>query len=179
MTIPEAAQLVIQAGAMARGGDVFVLDMGEPVKIAELAGHLIRLSGLEPSYPDTEDDAPAGGDIEIRYTGLRPGEKLYEELLIGEKVEATSHARIMTANEISLDWDEMDCLLETLFDACLAFDAPRIRELLVRAPLGYQPQGELVDLVWEQQHLPQARKESAARGQKVVALRAHSTSAAS
>lgn len=181
MTIPEAAQLVIQAGAMARGGDVFVLDMGEPVKIAELAGHLIRLSGLEPSYPGGEDGAAAGGDIEIRFTGLRPGEKLYEELLIGEKVEATSHARIMTANEISLEWDEMDCLLETLFDACLAFDAPRIRELLLRAPLGYQPQGELVDLVWEQQDgqvLAGASAPSAQR-HKVVTLHPQHTSTAS
>jgi len=181
MTIPEAAQLVIQAGAMARGGDVFVLDMGEPVKIAELAGHLIRLSGLEPSYPGGEDGAPTGGDIEIRFTGLRPGEKLYEELLIGEKVEATSHARIMTANEISLEWDAMDCLLETLFDACLAFDAPRIRELLVGAPLGYQPQGELVDLVWEQQDgqvLAGASAQSPQRP-KVVTLRPQHTSTAS
>ncbi|MFC2993636.1 polysaccharide biosynthesis protein [Halomonas tibetensis] len=151
MTIPEAAQLVIQAGAMARGGDVFVLDMGEPVKIAELASRLIRLSGLEPRYPGSDDADLAGGDIEIRYTGLRPGEKLFEELLIGEKVEATSHSRIMTASEISLAWEAMEEMLKTLFDACEDFDAPRIRELLVQAPLGYQPQSEPVDLVWEQQ----------------------------
>lgn len=187
MTIPEAAQLVIQAGAMARGGDVFVLDMGEPVKIAELAGHLIRLSGLEPCYPGTDDGDQSRGDIEIRYSGLRPGEKLYEELLIGENVSETRHPRIMTASEISLEWGEMEGLLETLFDACLMFDAPRIRELLVQAPLGYQPQSELADLVWEEQfprqaeERPRQEKESgpASRRQKIVALRPKSTSEAS
>ena len=180
MTIPEAAQLVIQAGAMARGGDVFVLDMGEPVKIAELAGHLIRLSGLEPRYPGSDDAELADGDIEIRYTGLRPGEKLYEELLIGERVEATGHPRIMTASEIALEWDSMDGLLETLFDACLTFDAPRIREMLVQAPLGYQPQSEPVDLVWEQQ-AHQARQHSlrTPKDDKVVALHGRRTSTAS
>ncbi|MWJ28500.1 NAD-dependent epimerase/dehydratase family protein [Halomonas sp. ZH2S] len=165
MTIPEAAQLVIQAGAMARGGDVFVLDMGEPVKIAELAGHLIRLSGLEPSYPDGQAGSAGSGDIEIRYTGLRPGEKLYEELLIGERVEATRHPRIMTASEISLRWEEVEGLLESLFDACRSFDAPRIRELLEQAPLGYQPQSEPVDLVWAQQTPTQA-----SQGDKVIEL---------
>ncbi len=180
MTIPEAAQLVIQAGAMARGGDVFVLDMGEPVKIAELAGRLIRLSGLEPCYPGTDGGDQSRGDIEIRYSGLRPGEKLYEELLIGENVSETRHPRIMTASEISLEWGEMEGLLETLFDACLMFDAPRIRELLVQAPLGYQPQSELADLVWEEQ-FPRQEKESgpASRRQKIVALRPKSTSEAS
>ncbi|XKH61517.1 polysaccharide biosynthesis protein [Halomonas sediminis] len=165
MTIPEAAQLVIQAGAMARGGDVFVLDMGEPVKIAELAGHLIRLSGLEPSYPGTDDADLSSGDIEIRYTGLRPGEKLYEELLIGERVAATRHPRIMTASEIALCWEEVEELLESLFDACRSFDAPRIRELLEQAPLGYQPQSEPVDLIWAQQIPTQA-----SQGDKITAL---------
>src|SRR5690554_5734273 len=187
MTIPEAAQLVIQAGAMARGGDVFVLDMGEPVKIAELAGRLIRLSGLEPCYPGTDGGDQSRGDIEIRYSGLRPGEKLYEELLIGENVSETRHPRVMTASEIALEWDELEGLLETLFDACLMFDAPRIRELLVKAPLGYQPQSELADLVWEEQR-PGQEKEllrqepesgSTAREQKVVALTPKPTSAAS
>src|SRR3546814_15547093 len=89
MTIPEAAQLVIQAGAMGQGGDVFVLDMGEPVKIAELAEKMIQLSGLSVRRADNTD-----GDIEIRYTGLRPGEKLYEELLIGDNVSPTDHPMI-------------------------------------------------------------------------------------
>ncbi|MEQ5801978.1 nucleoside-diphosphate sugar epimerase/dehydratase [Halomonas sp. H10-9-1] len=155
MTIPEAAQLVIQAGAMGQGGDVFVLDMGEPVKIAELAGRLVRLSGLEPCFPTldgAEAPLPAAeqGDIEIRFTGLRPGEKLYEELLIGEAVSPTRHSRIMTASEVALSWDEMQALLDALFHACQAFDAARIRELLIQAPLGYHPQSPLVDLVWEQ-----------------------------
>ncbi|MDO9670662.1 polysaccharide biosynthesis protein, partial [Glaesserella parasuis] len=95
MTIPEAAQLVIQAGAMAKGGDVFILDMGEPVKIVDLAVNLIRLSGLEVKNQDNPT-----GDIEIKFTGLRSGEKLYEELLIaGDNVETTAHHRIMTAKE--------------------------------------------------------------------------------
>ncbi|WP_273142035.1 nucleoside-diphosphate sugar epimerase/dehydratase [Halomonas sp.] len=150
MTIPEAAQLVIQAGAMGRGGDVFVLDMGEPVKIAELAGKLIRLSGLKPGYPAEDAADPAPGDIAIRYTGLRPGEKLYEELLIGEEVTRTRHSRIMTANEVALDWSAMQELLEGLFHACLRYDYPEIRRLLLAAPLGYQPEGELNDLLWGQ-----------------------------
>ncbi|WP_299311060.1 nucleoside-diphosphate sugar epimerase/dehydratase [uncultured Halomonas sp.] len=187
MTIPEAAQLVIQAGAMARGGDVFVLDMGEPVKISELAGRLIRLSGLEPCYPGSGDGDQSRGDIEIRYSGLRPGEKLYEELLIGENVSETRHPRVMTASEISLEWDELEGLLETLFDACLMFDAPRIRELLVNAPLGYQPQSELADLVWEAQRpgqekaLPRQEPESGSTTleQKVVALTPRPTPEAS
>ncbi len=133
----------------------------------------IRLSGLEPSYPDGKAGSAGGGDIEIRYSGLRPGEKLYEELLIGEGVEATSHSRIMTANEISLRWEELEGLLETLFDACLTFDAPRIRELLEQAPLGYQPQSEPVDLVWEQQG-PLALRQAPARvaqGNGMAAIR--------
>lgn len=172
MTIPEAAQLVIQAGAMARGGDVFVLDMGEPVKIAQLAGHLIRLSGLEPSYPVSDGTDRAGGDIEIRFTGLRPGEKLFEELLIGDNVRPTRHSRIMTASETSLSWEELEAFIEVLFNACQAFDAPRIRELLVKAPLGYQPQSELVDVVWEEQTPNQeAPLTQPPDGQKVVRLR--------
>ncbi|MGJ7460571.1 polysaccharide biosynthesis protein [Halomonas sp. MA07-2] len=144
MTIPEAAQLVIQAGAMARGGDVFVLDMGEPVKIAELAAHMVRLSGLEPSL-DRDDGK---GDIDIVFTGLRPGEKLYEELLIGERVEQTRHPRIMTASEVMLPWPEMRRLLDALLNACERFDYPAIRELLLSAPISYAPQGEIVDLMW-------------------------------
>lgn len=109
MTIPEAAQLVIQAGAMAQGGEVFVLDMGEPVRIAEMARLMIELSGLTPRDADNPD-----GDIEIREIGMRPGEKLYEELLIGNNVSPTKHARIMQANEPFLSWNKLRAELETL-----------------------------------------------------------------
>ncbi|EPT6483215.1 polysaccharide biosynthesis protein, partial [Shigella sonnei] len=102
MTIPEASQLVIQAGAMGHGGDVFVLDMGDPVKIYDLAKRMIRLSGLS-----VRDDKNPDGDIAIEVTGLRPGEKLYEELLIGDSVQGTSHPRIMTANEVMLPWQDL------------------------------------------------------------------------
>lgn len=149
MTIPEAAQLVIQAGAMGKGGDVFVLDMGEPVKIAELAGRMIRLSGLEPSYPVAENEnvATTAGDIAISYTGLRPGEKLYEELLIGDEVSATRHSRIMTAHELALTWPDMETLIGELFNACQRFDYTEIRRVLVEAPLGYQPSSAMCDLL--------------------------------
>jgi FlaA1/EpsC-like NDP-sugar epimerase len=153
MTIPEAAQLVIQAGAMGRGGDVFVLDMGEPVKIAELAGKMIRLSGLEPGYPPSEDEEiaegsfQAAGDIAIRYTGLRPGEKMYEELLIDGEVTPTRHPRIMTAHEIALTWPQLERLVDELFAACQRFDYAEIRRLLIKAPLGYQPSDGICDLL--------------------------------
>ncbi|MBF4222626.1 polysaccharide biosynthesis protein, partial [Vibrio anguillarum] len=122
MTIPEAAQLVIQAGAMGKGGDVFVLDMGESVRISDLAKNLIQLSGLE-----VKDESNPYGDIEISYTGLRPGEKLYEELLIGDNVENTAHERIMTATEVNLPLPQYMHLLEELDIACHNFDHERIR----------------------------------------------------
>jgi len=118
MTIPEAAQLVIQAGAMGQGGEVYVLDMGKPVKINDLAQKMIHLSGLTVKSETNPD-----GDIEITYTGLRPGEKLYEELLIGENVEGTEHQRIMKAKEISLSWDDLQTLLAKLK---AAMDAGRL-----------------------------------------------------
>ncbi|TCP10730.1 FlaA1/EpsC-like NDP-sugar epimerase [Crenobacter luteus] len=118
MTIPEAAQLVLQAGAMGQGGDVFVLDMGEPVKIAELARRMIHLSGLE-----VRDAAHPDGDVEIRYSGLRPGEKLYEELLIGDGVLPTEHPRILRAREYHLAPDELAGYLERLAVACESLDA--------------------------------------------------------
>lgn len=145
MTIPEAAQLVIQAGAMARGGDVFVLDMGEPVKIAELARQMVRLSGLKVC-----DERHPDGDIAIAYSGLRPGEKLYEELLIGDEVSPTSHTRIMTAREVYWEWPRLEAYLDRLFDACRGFEHSAIRELLGEAPTAYRPQGEIVDLVWSE-----------------------------
>ncbi|MGF1684957.1 polysaccharide biosynthesis protein [Photobacterium minamisatsumaniensis] len=147
MTIPEAAQLVIQAGAMGKGGDVFVLDMGESVRIAELAENLIKLSGLE-----VKSDTNPHGDIALEYTGLRPGEKLYEELLIGDNVSKTSHERIMTAQEISLTWDELNVILSDLDKACHNFDHNGIRSLLLDAPTGFNPSDGISDLVWQAKH---------------------------
>ncbi|HIF9190449.1 TPA: polysaccharide biosynthesis protein [Photobacterium damselae] len=143
MTIPEASQLVIQAGAMGKGGDVFVLDMGESVKISDLARNLIRLSGLE-----VRDEQNPDGDIEIQYSGLRPGEKLYEELLIGDNVQKTSHERIMTAHEIKLSWQELNSILIKLDDACHNFEHEVIRDLLLTAPTGFKPTDNICDLVW-------------------------------
>ena len=142
MTIPEAAQLVIQAGAMASGGDVFVLDMGEPVKIIDLAKRMVELSGL-----GLKDDATPNGDIEIQVTGLRPGEKLYEELLIGDKPLPTCHARIMKAHEDFLPWGELQSKLAALGLALDANDVPLIRTLLKGLVPGYQPEGDVVDWV--------------------------------
>ena len=143
MTIPEAAQLVIQAGAMASGGDVFVLDMGEPVKIIDLARRMIELSGLA-----VRDDANPNGDIEIQVTGLRPGEKLYEELLIGDNPLPTSHSRIMKAHEVFLPWDELQAKIADLTLALEVNDVPFIRILLKDLVPGYQPEGEVVDWIW-------------------------------
>lgn len=143
MTIPEAAQLVIQAGAMGKGGDVFVLDMGEPVRITDLAVNLIQLSGLE-----VKDEQHPYGDIAIEFTGLRPGEKLYEELLIGDNVQKTAHERIMTANERYLPLAEFEQHLNELDKACHAFNHERIRELLLEAPTDFNPTDGIGDLVW-------------------------------
>ncbi len=143
MTIPEAAQLVIQAGAMASGGDVFVLDMGEPVKIIDLAKRMVELSGLA-----LKDEVNTNGDIEIQVTGLRPGEKLYEELLIGDNPLPTSHARIMKAHEDFLPWAELQSKLAALGLALDANDVPLIRTLLKELVPGYQPDSDVVDWVW-------------------------------
>ncbi|AKE52336.1 polysaccharide biosynthesis protein [Kangiella geojedonensis] len=144
MTIPEAAQLVIQAGAMGKGGDVFVLDMGEPVKIVELAEKLILLMGLQVKSADNPN-----GDIEIAYSGLRPGEKLYEELLVGSNVEGTTHPRIMTANEKYLEWIDINELIKNLDSACNQYDQVRIREILLEAPTDFKPSDGISDLLWE------------------------------
>ncbi|WP_279131007.1 polysaccharide biosynthesis protein [Photobacterium phosphoreum] len=149
MTIPEAAQLVIQAGAMGKGGDVFVLDMGDPVKIAELAAKLIKLSGLE-----VKDERNPNGDVEIQFTGLRPGEKLYEELLIGDNVGQTQHQRIMTADEDYLPWSQLEPLLLQLDSACHEFHHERVREILLAAPTGFVPTDGICDLVWNTQSHP-------------------------
>jgi len=142
MTIPEAAQLVMQAGAMASGGDVFVLDMGEPVKIVELAKRMIHLSGLEVKSEDTPY-----GDIEIEFTGLRSGEKLYEELLIGDNVRVTKHEKIMRANEDMLPWSELKLLLERLQQAVDGNDDVEIRAVLSEAVVGYKPQCKIVNVL--------------------------------
>ncbi len=144
MTIPEAAQLVIQAGTMGHSGSVFVLDMGDSVKIVDLARKMIRLSGLEER---TEKNPH--GDIAIEFSGLRPGEKLYEELLIGDNVEASDHSRILRANEQSLSWDEMEKLLGLLDDACQRFAIDELRQLLLDAPTGYAPaDNQICDVIW-------------------------------
>ncbi|TRX57164.1 polysaccharide biosynthesis protein [Thalassomonas sp. M1454] len=145
MTIPEAAQLVIQAGAMGMGGDVFVLDMGKPVKIYDLASKLIHLSGLHLIH-----EGNPNGDIAIVETGLRPGEKLYEELLIGDDVELTGNERIMTASEVFLPWDELNLMLTDLHEACVRFDQQSIRDILLNAPTGFAPSDDICDLVYLQ-----------------------------
>lgn len=137
MTIPEAAQLVIQAGAMAKGGDVFVLDMGEPVKILDLATRMVELSGLE-----IKDDDHPEGDIEIEVTGLRPGEKLFEELLIGDNARPTSHPRIMKAHEEFLPWPALMVKLDQLGAAAATNDLPAIEALLTELVCGYKSSAE-------------------------------------
>jgi FlaA1/EpsC-like NDP-sugar epimerase len=143
MTIPEAAQLVIQAATMAKGGEVFVLDMGQPVKILDLAKRMVELSGL--SVLDSNNPM---GDIEIQVTGLRPGEKLYEELLIGDNPLRTSHPRIMKAHEEFLPWDELERKLNILNVALESNNVPLVRTLLKELVPGYQPESEVVDWVW-------------------------------
>ncbi len=143
MTIPEAAQLVIQAGAMGTGGDVFVLDMGQPVRIYDLATRIVELSGLTVK----SEDRPSG-DIEIRVTGLRPGEKLYEELLIGDNPKPTQHTRIMKAHEKFLSWPQLNEQLNALNLAVSVNDVPIIRGMLRLLVSDYQPNGEVVDWVY-------------------------------
>ncbi|TLS69843.1 nucleoside-diphosphate sugar epimerase/dehydratase [Photobacterium damselae] len=137
MLIPEAAQLVIQASAMAKNGQVFVLDMGEPVKILDLAHRMIHLMGFSEKTELNQD-----GDIEIKFTGLRPGEKLYEELLIGSNVEGSSHPKIMTAKEDKLSWDEMKALLAILDDCCHRFDDESVIDIIKNSPTGYHKEHE-------------------------------------
>ena len=148
MTIPEAAQLVIQAGAMGTGGDVFVLDMGQPVRIIDLARRMVELSGLT-----VQDELHPDGDIAFKITGLRPGEKLYEELLIGDNPIATQHPRIMKAQEQFLPWPALEAKLNTLNIAVEVNDVPSIKALLTELVSGYRSTGEVVDWV----HMAQAR----------------------
>lgn len=147
MTIPEAAQLVIQAGAMAEGGDVFVLDMGDSIKIIDLARKMIELSGLK-----VRDAAFPDGDIAIQEIGLRPGEKMYEELLIGANPIVTIHPRIMKAHEDFLPWNDLQNELTELKNAMAINNVLQIRRLLQKMVLGYQPDSNLADWVWLEQH---------------------------
>ncbi len=142
MTIPEAAQLVIQAGAMGEGGEVFVLDMGDPVKILDMAKRMIHLSGLK-----VKDDDNPEGDIEIVFSGLRPGEKLYEELLIGENDSATQHPLIKSANEESLSWESLQQYIKQFEAVVESNDVERSRALLVESVQGFSPQCDVADLV--------------------------------
>ncbi|MEE3508675.1 nucleoside-diphosphate sugar epimerase/dehydratase [Pseudomonas sp. 10C3] len=148
MTIPEAAQLVIQAGSMGQGGDVFVLDMGAPVKIVELAEKMVHLSGLS-----VRSEKNPHGDIAIEFTGLRPGEKLYEELLIGDNVVATEHPMIMSANEDYLTWELLKVKLSELLTAVEEDDYNKVRRLLRETVSGYAPDGEIVDWIYQQRRL--------------------------
>ena len=145
MTIPEAAQLVIQAGSMGDGGEVFVLDMGEPVKIIDLARRMVHLSGLTVRDEETQD-----GDIAVEIVGLRPGEKLYEELLIGENVEGTSHPLIMRAYEHELPWPMLADKLGRLDEACQSFEYEQVLEMLGELVQEYAParHGDS-DLLWQ------------------------------
>jgi FlaA1/EpsC-like NDP-sugar epimerase len=140
MTIPEAASLVVQAGSMAKGGDVFVLDMGDSVKITDLARRMIHLSGLE-----VKDSLNPDGDIAIEYTGLRPAEKLYEELLLGSNVVGTEHAKIMRANEEMISSNQVKSYLLDMERACLDGKYLKLRQVLQEAVIGYIPHDEIVD----------------------------------
>ncbi|WP_237058477.1 polysaccharide biosynthesis protein [Microbulbifer sediminum] len=146
MTIPEAAQLVLQAGSMGRNGDVFVLDMGEPVRIYDLARRLIQIMGHS-----VRDEENPEGDIEIQITGLRPGEKLYEELLLGDSVSGTDHPMIMRAEEERLESEQLQALIADLREACKRYDCTRVHQLLQSAVRDYNPRQSLVDVVWSRQ----------------------------
>ena len=144
MTISEAVELVIQAGAMGLGGDVFVLDMNKPVRIADLAKKMIGLSGLT-----VKDELHPDGDIEIKYIGLRPGEKLYEELLVGDNTSDTDNPLIMRAEEDMLSWDELKPLLDGLKNETREGNQEKIRKLLIELVPGFKPQSEIVDILYK------------------------------
>lgn len=143
MTVQEAAQLVIQAGSMASGGDVFVLDMHDPIKIVDLARKMIHLMGY-----DVKDENSYRGDIAIEYTGLRPGEKLFEELLIGESVTGTEHPKIMRAEEDFLPWSVLESMLKDMQAGCDRLDLDAIRQILITAVVGFEPEQLSDDLMW-------------------------------
>ncbi len=148
MTIPEAAELVIQAGALGEGGDVFVLDMGEPIKILDLAKRLIKLSGMEPI-----DDENPQGDIEINFTGLRPGEKLYEELLIGNNVSTTEHKRILKAQEDFISSEDLNNSLNLIKEAAAEGNTVALKDILKDVVTGFAPQEKIVDVVFLQKEI--------------------------
>jgi FlaA1/EpsC-like NDP-sugar epimerase len=152
MTIPEAAQLVIQAGAMAEGGDVFVLEMGSPVRIIDLARRLVELSGRT-----VRDAQNPEGDIELQITGLRPGEKLYEELLIGDNAMPTAHPRVMKAHEACPPWAELAKQIDELSTLLKRNDVPGLKRKLQQLLGGYRPHAEVVDWV----HLERERQSEA------------------
>jgi FlaA1/EpsC-like NDP-sugar epimerase len=158
MTIPEAAQLVLQAGAMAKGGDVFVLNMSEPVRIADLAARMIRLIGLT-----VKDENNPDGDIEIVYTGLRPAEKLFEELLIGKNVTPTEHPMILRAMEHRLPWAQLRALVEELESALEAFECDKALDILMRAVVEYRPDPAIHDLVWQRPRVAEVARTNVAR----------------
>ena len=142
MSIPEAAELVIQAGAMGTGGDLFLLDMGEPVKVLDIAKRLIGLSGL-----DLKDNDNPEGEIEIIFTGLRPGEKLYEELLIGDDVNETKHKKILRAKEDYLKTEELNHFLDLIKEVEEDNDVQGLKKILERAVAGFVPERESVDVL--------------------------------
>ena len=144
MTIREAVELVIQAGSMGKGGDVFILDMGEPVGILDLAHKMIRLSGLS-----VKDESNPDGDIEVLFTKLRPGEKLYEELLIGKNVSQTENQSIIKAEEEMLPWDELMLIIDELEIAIEQRDYLSIRKLLIKAVPGFKPQSDIADYLYK------------------------------
>lgn len=148
MTIPEAAQLVIQAGSLGVGGDVFVLDMGQPVRIVDLAEKMVKLSGLS-----VRSKSNPHGDISIEFSGLRPGEKLYEELLIGDNVQPTEHPMIMRANEEFISWPKLKVSLEGILNALDLDDFLAVRKLLRENVSGYVPDGDIVDHLYMQRRL--------------------------
>jgi FlaA1/EpsC-like NDP-sugar epimerase len=162
MTIAEAAQLVLQAGSMAKGGDVFVLDMGRPVRIEDLARRVVSLMGLT-----VRDDDNPDGEVEIIYTGLRPAEKLFEELLIGSNVTGTDHPMIMRATEHFLPSVVVHQILEDILSALNRSDCRKLRELLVQAVAEYKPESDIQDLVWVRKAV------AAGETAKIADLQAH------
>ncbi|MDB9976200.1 polysaccharide biosynthesis protein, partial [Candidatus Thioglobus sp.] len=145
MSIPEAVELVIQSGAMSKGGEVFVLDMGSPVRIYDLAVKMIKMSGLKVC-----DEQNPEGDIEIAFTGLRPGEKLYEELLVGDNVSSTQNSLIMSAKEKMIDWDVLKPILNRLQESALSSDQAKIRSLLIEIVPEFKPQSKIRDLLYDE-----------------------------
>ena len=144
MTIPEASELVIQAGAMGGRGEIFVLDMGEPVKILDLARRMIKLSGME-----IRDEENPDGDIEIVFTGLRPGEKLYEELLIEGNVSDTNHSQILKAEEDYFVWEDMEGFINELKKIEENNDLEGLIKLFMKIVSGYKPNEEIQDVIFQ------------------------------